>query len=166
MSGLADYDVDILLWSERQAALLRDLRMRARDVPNELDLENVAEEIESVGRSERRAFESHLRVILVHLIKYAANSSPDLRRIWAAEIRAHQFDAVEAQTPSMLERLDVERLWRRAVAQAERELLEHGDEPPDALPATMPIDVRILLEEKMFEIEPLLSLIAPPSREG
>ena len=49
------YDDDILLWSEQQAAAIRRLGRSAREIPNELDIENVAEEIESVGRSELAA---------------------------------------------------------------------------------------------------------------
>ena len=45
------YDEDILVWSEQQAAALRSMASR-RDLPNELDLANVIEEIEDVGRSE------------------------------------------------------------------------------------------------------------------
>ena len=48
------YDEDILVWSEQQAAALRSLASR-RDLPNELDLANVIEEIEDVGRSEFHA---------------------------------------------------------------------------------------------------------------
>jgi hypothetical protein len=48
------YDEDILVWSEQQASVLRSLRSR-RDLPGELDLEHVAEEIEDVGRSELNA---------------------------------------------------------------------------------------------------------------
>ena len=54
------YDTDILTWSERQAELLR--RRAAGELVNdaEIDWPNVAEEIEAVGRTERRACESHL----------------------------------------------------------------------------------------------------------
>jgi hypothetical protein len=48
------YDEDILVWSEQQASVSRSLRSR-RDLPGELDLEHVAEEIEDVGRSELNA---------------------------------------------------------------------------------------------------------------
>ena len=51
------YDEDILIWSEQQAAALRSLAVR-RDLPNELDLANVIEEIEDVGRSEFHTVES------------------------------------------------------------------------------------------------------------
>lgn len=52
------YDDDTLLWSQRQAELLR--RRAAGELVNdaELDCPNIAEEIESVGISERRALAS------------------------------------------------------------------------------------------------------------
>ena len=52
MDGL--YDTDILLWSERQAALLRRLAQGER-VKDVLDFDNLVEEVKSVGRSELRA---------------------------------------------------------------------------------------------------------------
>src|ERR687884_1012100 len=48
------YETDILAWTEQQAAALRDLAGR-RDLPNALDLENVIEEIETLGRNELKA---------------------------------------------------------------------------------------------------------------
>jgi hypothetical protein len=50
MSDLYD---DVLLWSERQAALLRRMAAGER-VNDQVDWENVAEEIEDVGRSSLR----------------------------------------------------------------------------------------------------------------
>ena len=48
---MSDYDTDILTWSERQADLLR--RVGAGEAVNaRIDWDNVAEEIESLGRSE------------------------------------------------------------------------------------------------------------------
>ena len=55
------YDEDILVWSEQQAAALRSLASR-RDLPNELDLANVIEEIEDVGRSEFHASRAWSRI--------------------------------------------------------------------------------------------------------
>ncbi len=59
------YDDDILLWSEQQAALLRRLAHGER-VNDQLDWGNLVEEIESVGRNELRAVESHLIQALLH----------------------------------------------------------------------------------------------------
>lgn len=41
------YDDDILLWSEKQAELIRKLGQTRRDLPSDLDIENVAEEIKN-----------------------------------------------------------------------------------------------------------------------
>ena len=59
------YDGDYFAWSEDQAAKIRAAK------PKGVDWENVAEEIESLGRSDKRAIESNLTVILVHLLKRA-----------------------------------------------------------------------------------------------
>jgi hypothetical protein len=58
------YDRDFYAWANEQAALLRAGRFQ------EVDLENVAEEIESVGRSEKRELMSRLEVLLLHLLKW------------------------------------------------------------------------------------------------
>jgi Domain of unknown function DUF29 len=62
------YDQDFLLWTEEQAAALR--RVKESNLP--LDWENLAEEIESLGKSDRRQLRSQIRRILCHLFKLAA----------------------------------------------------------------------------------------------
>src|SRR5262249_4206936 len=58
------YDEDFYAWTQEQAARLRE------GAVHELDLTNLAEEIESLGKSERRALESHLEVLVLHLLKW------------------------------------------------------------------------------------------------
>ena len=75
----AAYEADFQAWTREQAARLRDLR------PNSIDWENVAEEIESLGKSERREIRSRLVVLLAHLLKWAYQ--PDARsNSWRASI--------------------------------------------------------------------------------
>jgi Domain of unknown function DUF29 len=57
-------DSDYALWCAQQSA-----RLRNGDLSG-LDTENIAEEIESLGRSDRREIESRLQVLLVHLLKW------------------------------------------------------------------------------------------------
>jgi hypothetical protein len=59
------YDADFHAWSKDQAARLRELR------PNSIDWENIAEEIEGLGGSQRREIRSRLIVLLTHLLKWA-----------------------------------------------------------------------------------------------
>jgi hypothetical protein len=58
------YDEDFLEWTQQQANLLRERRFA------DLDLENLIDEVASVGRSQRREVYSRLEVILAHLLKW------------------------------------------------------------------------------------------------
>ena len=57
------YERDFYRWTLVQARALRESRW------HELDWENLAEEVESVGRNDRRAVRSHLEILLAHLLK-------------------------------------------------------------------------------------------------
>ena len=61
------YDHDFLLWTREQSKLLREAAERRVNFP--LDWENLAEEIESLGKSLRSELRSRLRTIIEHLLK-------------------------------------------------------------------------------------------------
>jgi hypothetical protein len=112
---MSDYDTDILLWSERQAELLR--RRAAGKLVNEaaLDWPNIAEEIESVGNEQLHAVTSLLVQALTHMLK--AEAWPLSREVpyWQAEARRFRGDAADRFTPSMRQRIDLSKLYRRAL---------------------------------------------------
>jgi hypothetical protein len=108
------YDDDILLWSEQQAAAIRRLGRTAREVSNELDIDNVAEEIESVGRSELAAVEGYLERTLAYLIRLLVEPDSTSVRHWRGEIIAFHANARRRYSPSMRRRIDVNALWRSA----------------------------------------------------
>jgi uncharacterized damage-inducible protein DinB len=58
------YETDFFLWTKEQAAALRAGRLDA------LDRDNLAEEVESLGRKDRRELESRLTVLVMHLLKW------------------------------------------------------------------------------------------------
>lgn len=62
--GEDKYETDFYGWANEQADLLRARRL------NEADLDNIAEEIESMGRSEKRELVNRLAVLLTHLLKW------------------------------------------------------------------------------------------------
>ncbi len=111
---MRDYASDILLWSERQSELLR--RHAAGESINDtaFDWPNIIEEIESVGRSELHTVESLLVRALAHMLK--ADAWPLSREAphWKAEAVRFRLDAASRFTPSMRQRIDVEKLYRRA----------------------------------------------------
>ena len=124
------YDEDICAWAEQQAASLRRLAASRRDLPNELDLENIAEEIEDVGHAQRSAAESFIRMIFVHLIKLAAAPQAPSAKHWRAEITTFHNDLLFRLTPSMPWRIDLDRVWRLALKEA-RVRLQAEDVEPD-----------------------------------
>ena len=75
-----DYEKDFYAWTVEQARLLRSGELSA------VDIENIAEEIESMGRSDRREIKSRLIVLLSHLLKW--QMQPQMRSAgWSATIR-------------------------------------------------------------------------------
>ncbi|MDJ1178216.1 DUF29 domain-containing protein [Roseofilum sp. BLCC_M91] len=58
------YDRDYYLWLETTSQLLRNRQL------DRIDLEHLAEELEDMGKSEKRAIESNLEILLMHLLKY------------------------------------------------------------------------------------------------
>jgi len=132
------YDEDILIWSEQQAELLR------RRAANALDWDNLAEEIEDLGRSQLRAVESHLVQALLHDLKAEAwPHCPDIPH-WRAEARGRRDDARAAFAPSMAQRLDVASLYHRAL----RRMPETIDgQPPLPVPDVCPLTLEELLSE-------------------
>lgn len=61
---MINYEQDFYGWTQEQAALLRAGRL------NDLDIDNLIEEVETMGRSEKRELESRLTVLLLHLLKW------------------------------------------------------------------------------------------------
>jgi hypothetical protein len=100
------YDQDFTLWTEQQAALLR--RRAAGEMANDADLDwqNIAEEIESVGGNTRRELRKRLARLLQHLLKW--HYRPELRsRSWRSTI-ANQREELEdllADNPSLRAKL-------------------------------------------------------------
>jgi hypothetical protein len=74
------YDTDFYTWTRQQAQALR-----AKDLPT-LDLDHLAEEIESLGNEQEHAVESHLVIVLTHLLKWVYQ--PQRRsRGWRTSVR-------------------------------------------------------------------------------
>lgn len=65
------YDSDFYGWAKEQAALLRAGKLEA------VDIENIAEEIESLSRGEKRELVNRLEALLLQLLKWRFR--PDLR---------------------------------------------------------------------------------------
>ena len=164
MDGATLYDDDILAWSEQQAAALRSLAGR-HDLPNQLDLANVVEEIEDVGKCEFRTVESLLRNILVHLILVWADSEALSIRGWRGEITSWHVEVLRRISPSMRAKLELDDVWRGAVRVACAKLADWHSEKAERVRTTLtgspcPFDVGILCSEA-FDIPEAVTKLPP-----
>lgn len=91
------YDTDFLAWTIAQADALR-----ARDMMR-IDWDNLIEEIESLGKSQRKELMSRLTIILVHLLKYQHGVDPRPRIGWRNTIVAQRVDLLDLlqENPSL-----------------------------------------------------------------
>ena len=112
------YENDFYAWANEQAALLRAGKLDASDI------EHIAEEIESMGKGERRELESRLDVLLLPLLKW--QYQPALRgNSWRLTIKEQRRRVVRhlQQNPSLKAELEsaLADAYGDAVIEAERE---------------------------------------------
>jgi hypothetical protein len=123
------YDEDFAEWSQHQAAALRMARRTGSN--QEIDWDNLAEEIEDLGKSVRRELQSQIRRVVRHLLKLQYSAVKEPRRGWTESVvdaRAEIEDLLE-ESPSLRTELEraIERQMRRGIVLALRDLGRHQE---------------------------------------
>jgi hypothetical protein len=137
------YVDDVVRWSVRQAELLRRLAA-GEDVNDRIDWHNVIAEIERVGGEQLHAVRSLLAEALRHMLKAEAWPMARDAPTWRAEAIRLRGDAVDRFAPSMRQRIDMARLYRRAL----RAMPETMDGlAPLPVPEVCPVSLDKLLSE-------------------
>jgi len=129
------YADDFYAWTQQQADALR--RQARHDAGNEIDWENLAEEIESLGKRDRREVRSRLALILQHLLKWKYQPERQSRD-WRNSIRTQRRDLsyVIEDSPSL--RPYQAEILTEAYADGRREALEEtGIRMPEDCPWTI-----------------------------
>lgn len=126
----AGYDEDFFLWTQAQAEALREAGRAG--VNASVDWENVAEEIESLGRRDRREARSLIFDILLFFIKLQASSQIDRRDDWKNRVRdlRWRLEQIFEDSPSLKAQLFqlVEEEWQAAVSEAALQFREDGED--------------------------------------
>lgn len=149
MPGDPLYETDFYAWSQQQAAVLRAMARKAPGLPNALDIENIAEEIEGVGNSQLSAMASRIRLILAHLIKCVSQPESPALRHWRTEMVVWHGDLLADITRAMQAKIDMDLEWRRALRQAKAALSEYDLELAPDLPGSCPIGLDALLRDDL-----------------
>lgn len=137
------YDTDFHAWAFEQAALLRAGKL------GEADIAHIAEEIESMGRSEKRELVNRLVVLILHLLKW--RHQPALRgNSWRLSVEEQRYRLADhvADNPSLKSRLDdaIRDAHRLALIEAERET----GLPRTGFPAQCPWSFAELMDQEFW----------------
>ena len=139
----ATYETDFVQWTREQADKLR------RGSFEELDTSNLAEEIEDLGKSQRRAFESCLVQLIKHLLKW--DFQPNLRgRSWSLSIRKQRrkIARILSENPSLHSLLENSEFLSDVYTSAVDDALIETDLAESGFPPTCPYPLADLLAEK------------------
>ena len=124
------HETDFVAWTERQAALLRTPVTERCSLA--LDWESLAEEIESLGRSYRRALANHVRKAIEYLLKLQYAPANESRAAWIAGLdrERSEIEACLEDEPGLHPRLPeiIAKETRRAVRHVIHELALQGDD--------------------------------------
>jgi Domain of unknown function DUF29 len=142
------YDTDIVAWAGTQAELLRRLA-RGEQINAPPDWPNIAEEIESVGRSEINATLSQIVNVLRHRLYLLGWPEGLSVRRWRAELREFERQLRQHYTPSMTGTAHVtDAIVAGLYADAVEYTLAHMDtDPTQPLPDACPWTLAELLAE-------------------
>ena len=129
------YEEDFIRWTEQQAAALREAAGLRTNLP--LDWENLAEEIDSLGRSLRHELRSRILVIIEHLLKLESSPATDPQRGWMETIgrERSEIEVLLDENPSL--KGDIPKLVPTEMARAARYAIQalrrHGEATPQIL---------------------------------
>ena len=139
---LDQHKADFVGWAFGQAERLRALPQLNNAG---LDVENLAEEIEDLGRSELNKIHSLIRQALVHLIKIVADPDSDARRHRQQEVGGFVIPVQRAWSPEYRQRIDMDEIWADAREEAGNALAAY-DVPLPGLPDTCPFPIDLFVE--------------------
>jgi len=140
---MINYNADFYGWTQEQASLLKAGRL------SELDIDNLLEEVETMGRSEKRELDSRLTVLLIHLLKW--QYQPIRRgRSWQLTIKGQRINFSETldENPSLKPQLDT--ILKRAYAKSIIKAAQETALEEQAFPSICPWSLSQILDDNYY----------------
>jgi len=137
------YDTDFSEWAFNQAALLREGKL------SELDLENVLEELESMGKNDQRGYISSFKNLFSHLLKWKFQSQ-FRSSSWANTIKRSRLEITdwEEENTSFIPKRDD--FMEKAYKKAKREASSETGLPESLFPTDLPWEYETFMNESFF----------------
>ncbi len=127
------YDKDFFKWTKAQAGLLKKGNF------NELDIFNLIEEIESLGRNDKRSLYSHAIILLMHLLKQKYQSGKQIdSNSWKNSITnaSREIRLLIKDSPSL--KNELLKIYSEAYEDARHDASEESGLPLETFPETCP----------------------------
>ena len=147
------YEDDFYAWTQHQAMVLRTMAV----ADNRFDRENVVEEIETLGRSERDAVRSQIRRIIEHLLKLAYSPAAPPRVDWIETVLDARQTLSDKISPTLRRDAEqnIDQLYADGRKRAAAGLRRHGEpDAADALPQTCPYSLDDICREDWYPERP------------
>jgi regulator of protease activity HflC (stomatin/prohibitin superfamily) len=147
------YKNDFHAWTRDQAQALRRLAAERWNGP--LDLEHLAEEVESLGSEQQWALESQLERVIEHLLKLEHSSNADPRRQWMISVVDARGEIERRMTATIPNEVEpsLSKRYRRGRRKADLALAAQGEkEAARALPSDCPYRFDDLIADEWWPI--------------
>jgi hypothetical protein len=145
------YETDYYAWTRQQAAELRRLAKAGTD--STLDLKNLAEEVESLGRSDLATVRSQLRRIIEHLLKLEHSPSVEPRIGWQESIIEARDVIPDVMTATLRREVEtgLAKTYEQGRRRADAALRKHGEaEVAKALPERCPYSFEDIIRQDWY----------------
>jgi hypothetical protein len=142
-TAINTYETDFYAWTQEQAALLHDQQW------NQIDLPNLIEEIESLGKQQRQELRNRLSVLMGHLLKW--EYQPQHRsRSWLATLRVQRRDTLRLlkENPSLKPYLD--EALQEVYENAKDLAMGETDLPAQTFPSNCPYSLSEIMGDRFY----------------
>ena len=137
------YNTDFHAWTREQAALLKSGRLA------EIDMNHLIEEIESMGKNERRELKSRLVILIMHLLEWQMQPERQSNS-WRATIETQRFQISELLEDSPSLKGELEEFINAAYPKAKRLAILETGLIRDPFPSECPFAMDDLLREGFY----------------
>ena len=141
------YEKDFYLWTQEQASLLRNQQW------SQLDLLNLIEEIESLGKQQRQELRNRLSLLIGHLLKWEYQSSRRSRS-WLATIRIQRLDVSELLEVNPSLKPYLEEALHKAYIKGVELAVKETELSRRTFPGECPYSLSQILEDSFYPGEP------------
>lgn len=141
------YEADFYAWTQEQAKLLHNQQW------SQLDLPNLIEEIESLGKQQRQELRNRLSVLIGHLLKW--QYQPQNRsRTWLATLRIQRLDINDLLEDNPSLKSYIEEALRKAYLKGVELAVKETDLPNGTFPKECPYRLVEILDDRFYPGEP------------